>query len=131
MKTKIILISFFNNGDLNTQIGKEYMYNKIVEDLCSEGRNLHNVSNQLATKVATFDDGSKVYLMPFGSASIGMRFTHVYFDKNIMNLGNANTILSEVYKPLILHGENTKFDTSKEKRIYTFEFDETLHINSI
>lgn len=121
MKAKRILITYLDNGNLQSQVAKEMMFNRILEDMISEGREVKSSILQPKSKSVLFDDGSKVMLFPFSSSNTGLRVTHVFVDEEIALLPNGKQFVNEVIKPSLLKGEFENFDTSgKQFSFFSF-----------
>jgi hypothetical protein len=135
MKVKRILITYLNNGNLKSQVAKEYLFNKIVNDLISENRVVEyeykNTSMQFEKRVR-FEDGSSVICVPFSLANKGMKVTHVFIDEELSKLPNGREIIYEGILPSVIRWETKEFDTSEKNRAFTFNYDNgALNLNTI
>ena len=120
---KRILITYLNNGNLQSQVSKEMMFNRILNDMIEEGREVESTVLQPLSKSVLFDDGSKLLCYPISSANKGLRCTHVFIDNNITNKPNGMKAIYESIVPT-LNWESAQFDTSGSRLNY-FSFDES------
>jgi hypothetical protein len=120
MKAKRVVIVYLNNGNLESQVAKEFLFNKVVNDFVAEGRVVTSTGFENGTKTTWFKDGSRVYSLPFGKDTLGMRFTHLYVDEKALVIPKADEIIDEVYKSCVVNGDLKKYDTSDENRVATF-----------
>lgn len=123
MKAKRVLIAYLNNGNLQSQVAKEFLFNKVVNDLIAEGRKVNGSAFQQHRKEVSFDDGTKVLAMPFGMSVLGMRFTHLYIDEIAMSTPKGQEAIDAMYKYTIVNGDYMNFDTSEQDRSFTFLFE--------
>lgn len=129
MKNKRVLIMYLGNGNVKSEIAKELMFNRMVNEMIEEGREVKNSLLQPKTKSITFDDGSKLMLFPFSNVQKGFRVTHIFLDAEIAFLPNGDKLINEKIKPCIINGEREDFDTSgKQLLLYSFA-DNELKIN--
>lgn len=118
MNQKLILITYLNNGNFQSQVATEHIFNQVVEDLIEEGKLVESSVLNRFDKRILFDDGSKVMCVPFSMARAGMRFTHVYIDEELQNIPNGKDLIYECILPCAIQG-NTNFDLSGDRR-FTF-----------
>lgn len=115
---KRVVVAYLNNGNVKSQIAKGLMFEKVVDDLVAEGKMIRSVepSPMLGVaKMASFEDGTKVFLQPFGQSILGMKFTHIYIDELAMQFPNSKEMVSKMYSQCII-------DKSDDK-MFTFLFD--------
>ena len=106
MKKKI-LITYFKNGDMRNEVGKEIMHETILNKLRIEGKKMTAQSVMHDVSRTTFSDGTVVEVVPFGAEIRGSRFTHIYADVTTVSLGYMNNL-----KSLLYSNENANFDVS-------------------
>lgn len=126
MKAKLVLVAFFNNGDIRSRMSKEIIFDRVIQELKSEGRELSHIHNhQNQSRTGVFKDGSKVYSMPFESAVIGYRFTHIYLDESILNIPNGIEVLNTHIIPSLVRHETIHYETSEDpkERFLLFNLD--------
>lgn len=122
MKSKMILITYLNNGDIANVVAKEVMFNKILADLTNDGREVSFTSISPKSKQVNFDDGTKLLVEPFGSARHGMRVTHIYVDESIMFIPRGEEVFKKAYMPCVVSGDYQNWDTEGD-RVFSFKYE--------
>jgi hypothetical protein len=122
MKNKRIVITYLKTGDVKSEIAKEMMFDKVVDDLVAEGRVISQTTLLATSKRTVFEDGTRVELYPFSESLRASRATHVFVDNTIKSLTNGTTTIQTVIFPLMMIGEYEHFDTSGKQLSY-FEYD--------
>ena len=113
---KKAMVVYLNNGSLESQVSKEIVFNKLIEKFKGEDKGLIYHTQHLAK----FEDGSKIFLVPFGQSMIGVRLTHIYLDKFILSLPNAKETVFKTCIHMLIKMDNSKdYDVSGE-RLFTF-----------
>lgn len=112
MKAKRIMIVHMPNGDYANTLSKEILFNKIVNELVKEGREIKSATFQHVS----FLDGSIVSVFKFGNGAKGMRSTHVYIDKAVLSLKYSENIINTVIKPSLIEGRND-FDLTGDRML--------------
>lgn len=123
MKSKRVLITYLDNGNMASQVSKEMMFNSILKEMLDDGREVVSTTIQPKSKSAKFTDGSSLMLFPLGINMAGIRATHVYADQNILDLPNGSDVYARALRPLIITGDLEKFDT-EGKQLNTFSFED-------
>jgi len=116
---KLILITYLNNGNFQSKVAKELIFNQVMEDLIKEGRNVESSTFRQFDKKVLFDDGTKVMCVPFSMAR-GVRFTHVYVDEELESLPNGKDLIYELIVPSMLQSNIGQYDVSDKNRAFTF-----------
>jgi hypothetical protein len=122
MKAKRILITFFNNGNIQSQVAKERIFSNVVSGLKNEGREVSRTVLNGRGREIHFEDGTKVYMLPFGKHVVGMRFTHLYIDEASLQAPNSKQYINEMYKSTVISGDYMNFDTSDQERMFVYSF---------
>ncbi|GIN67133.1 hypothetical protein J41TS2_25540 [Bacillus sonorensis] len=118
-KPKRILITYFNSQDISSIGAREAMFQKIINDLASEGKKKigHEMTSpQLRTE--HFTDGSMIYFAPIGHIEADEKFTHIFVDKSVMTTQNGVDFI----KKSIMTRVNLDFNTD-EKQINFFSLE--------
>lgn len=119
--SKRVLVTYLNNGNLKSQVAKEMMFNRVVNEMIDSGLEVEHTTLQPLSKSVTFSDGSKLYCYPFASVNNGLKCTHVFIDDAITHKVNGMKFIEASIMP-ILDWESANFDTSGSRLNYfTFE----------
>jgi hypothetical protein len=122
MKAKRILIAYLQSNDIKSIVSREYIYNKVRNDLMAEGR---VIKTSIPSTMTTFEDGSKVYLYPIALNLKGMKITHAFVDESILKLENHKEIINEAIVPTLMQGTYIKdFEISEpwNERILLYKY---------
>jgi hypothetical protein len=131
MKAKKILITYLNNGNLQSQVAKEYLFQKVLGQLLTEGKIAKNTIALPQLKEIKFEDGSEIRVIPLSHNMRGFRCTHMYIDQNILSTPNGSEI-SLVLQQAVVRGEYLNFDTSEKDRAFVFSLEDgTLNLKNI
>ena len=95
MKNKHVLITFVDNGNFQSIISKEAMFNKVMKEFKDDGRVVSNEFITKSYKYVDFEDGSTIKLMPFGVIR-GAKYTDIYVDKASLLLPNGEQLFYEI-----------------------------------
>lgn len=129
MKNKIILIAYLNNGNMASEVAKEIMFNRVLDEMIDEGREVKSSVLQPKSKSVKFNDGSKLMMFPFSTFTKDIRVTHVFADEALRYVPRGIDVIHEIITSSIMKGEFEKFDTSgKQFSFFSFNNGE-LHIN--
>lgn len=129
MKAKRILITYFPNGNMASEVGKEILFERLRDEMIIEGREVLNTTLQQKSKSVKFDDGSSLMVFPVGVSLHGLRTTHIFVDEQIKDITGGDSKFENALKSTLLTGEYEQYDTSGE-RVQTFSFkDGELKIN--
>lgn len=132
MKAKKILITYLGNGNIKSQVSKEYLFNRVVSDLIEEGKIVADTMVTQREKRIRFADGSSVICVPFTMANKGMKVTHVFIDRELSELINGNEIIQENILPSVINWETENFDISDKDRRFIFSLEDgVLNLDTI
>ncbi|NUJ19394.1 hypothetical protein FKN04_22960 [Bacillus glycinifermentans] len=118
-KPKRILITYFNSQDISSIAAREAMFQKVINDLVSEGKKTTGyqmTSPQLRTE--HFTDGSVIYFAPIAHIEVDEKFTHIFVDKSVISTQNG----VDFVKKSIITRVNLDFNTD-EKQINFFSLE--------
>jgi hypothetical protein len=101
-----ILITYLNNGNLQSQVAKEVLFNRVVEDMIAEGKIVKSTTFQPLSKETIFNDGTKVSTKPFGIDVLGIRFTRLYIDELALTTPRAKEFVNQMYKAVVTNHED-------------------------
>ncbi|AYP68298.1 hypothetical protein PQE75_gp181 [Bacillus phage vB_BcoS-136] len=122
MKAKRIMIIYLK-GFIENEASKEFMFHKLVNEMIDEGRVVFKEMIIGSERTTYFDDGSKIWVMPFGRNCHGMRLTDLYIDEEIAKLNNGFELVNQYLKPLVVNdGVYSNFDANGEPDSRTFFF---------
>lgn len=124
MKAKLIIIAYLNNGNMKSQVAKEFMFNRVVNDLIGEGRGVAHTAIRPMDKRVTFEDGTKVTCIPFSMNQRGMKATEIFIDDELLKMPNGRQAVIETFGSSLLLGEYENYDTSGKNRINSYHFEE-------
>ena len=107
-----ILIIYLNNGNYPSQVTKEIMFEKAVNDLINKGIALDSTINEKVVKRAKFTDGSKVEVIPIlGLESKAVRgkkgVTTVYIDDSILDYPESTAFIFNELIPCCRYEKNS------------------------
>ena len=86
-KKRVLIVSYYNNGDFRNRVNAELMHHKMVKQLEDEGKEVYTTSKMFEITRTTFQDGSTVVSAGFGAYLRGQRCTHVYIDEKLLTEG--------------------------------------------
>lgn len=113
------MIVYLDNT-MSSQIGSRVVFDKVIDELRMEGRGLVSTTAVgYGNKIASFEDGTKVFMEKFGKTAHGMRLTHMYFDEGIMSLPKGEEVVKNAYLYAVVNGEYNNWDTEGE-RLFTY-----------
>lgn len=121
---KRILITYLNNGNLQSQVAKEMMFNRIVNEMIESGVEVEHTTLQPLSKSVLFNDGSKLFCYPIMPSMKALKCTHVFIDDSVTHVINGMKVIEELVMPS-LSWESANFDTSGSRLNY-FSFDNGL-----
>lgn len=116
MKAKKIAIIYHPN-DYISKVSAEKMFNYVVQNLQKQGYKLESIDNS----IANFSSNTTIKKMSFSGALLSEKFTHIYVDKNVVNLENGDKFIYEVLTPSILLDDYSSMNNmNKKNRIFIF-----------
>ena len=106
-----ILIIYLNNGNFASQVTKEIMFDKAVNDLVNKGIAIDTTINTKSIKRAKFADGSKVEAIPIlGLESSAIRgkkgITKIYLDDSILDYPESTAFIFNELIPCCRYDKN-------------------------
>lgn len=123
-KPKLILIGYLNNGNMQSNMSKEILFDRLTEELKSEGRFLNLVETSGKIRTGKFSDGSRIYLMPYEYSVMGYRFTHVYVDKAVLTTFTGQDIFEKhLAKSLVREHSHYEVSEHPNDRMLLFGLD--------
>lgn len=121
MKSKRILITYLNNGNMSSQVSKEVMFNRVLNEMIDDGREVKHTTLTPNSKSVLFEDGSKIYLYPISVSNKALKVTHIFLDESIKSIPNGMELVTESVIPCLMTGRYETFDTSgKQFSFFSF-----------
>ena len=102
MSVKRVSIFYLDNGSLQNTVSRQVMFNRVVNDLLDEGREI----NQDTIGYTSFKDGSTVTSNPIGKGAKALYATHILIDKSILSMKDGEDLVAKVIKPTLLQSDN-------------------------
>lgn len=121
MKTKLIYITYLNNGNLKSQIAKECLFNRVVSDLLKENRVIANSVIRPTEKQVIFEDGTKVMCQPFSMSQRGIKVTSIFVDAELLSMPNGEEAVKKTFYASLVPYEYEELDSSEQYKFNAFE----------
>lgn len=118
MKPKDIQIIYMPNGNFKSQVYKEIIFSKVLDEMRDEGRKLSDTD---PFRFANYDDGSRVTVRSLDDSLTGFPSTQTYVDKAIYDLPNGEEIIETKIAPYIIAVSGNYEVAKANDRIFIFE----------
>lgn len=95
MKKKI-LITYLDNKDFKSTVGRKVMLQQLTDELISKGKELNMEAHFVYGATSTFTDGTEIISTPLHKVVRnlhGVPFTHMYIDNAIADNDSLNIVI--------------------------------------
>lgn len=111
---KKILITYLNDGSINSHAEKEAMWFKVTSEYNHLAKT--RVISTMSKKLIEFEDGTIIEMLPVGNIR-GHRATHVYASKSLEN----SNLMTVAMATVIVSGRQGSFDLEGKSRDERFK----------